>query len=58
MTTTPYPVRIVRTPGLTIVVYEGGAQVRRQIFTDGPIPSIRIAPGPVNPSATGKALLS
>jgi hypothetical protein len=35
MTTTPYPFRIVQTPGLTIIVYEGGAHVWRQIFTDG-----------------------
>src|SRR5208337_416133 len=35
MTTTPYPFRIVQTPGLTIIVYEGGAHIWRQIFTDG-----------------------
>jgi hypothetical protein len=35
MTTTPYPFRIVQTPGLTLIVYEGGAHVWRQIFTDG-----------------------
>ena len=35
MSTTPYPFRIVQTPGLVIIVYEGGAHVWRQIFTDG-----------------------
>jgi hypothetical protein len=35
MTTTPYPFRIMQTPGLTLIVYEGGAHVWRQIFTDG-----------------------
>jgi hypothetical protein len=35
MTTTPYPFRIVQTPALTIIVYEGGAHIWRQIFTDG-----------------------
>jgi hypothetical protein len=35
MSTTPYPFRIVQTPGLTLIVYEGGAHVWRQIFTDG-----------------------
>lgn len=35
MTTTPYPFRISQTPGLTLIVYEGGAHVWRQIFTDG-----------------------
>ena len=35
MSTTPYPFRIVQTPKLTVIVYEGGAHVWRQIFTDG-----------------------
>ncbi len=35
MSTTPYPFRIVQTPNLTVIVYEGGAHVWRQIFTDG-----------------------
>jgi hypothetical protein len=35
MSTTPYPFRIVQVPGLTLIVYEGGAHVWRQIFTDG-----------------------
>jgi hypothetical protein len=35
MTTTPYPFRIMQNPGLTLIVYEGGAHVWRQIFTDG-----------------------
>ena len=35
LSTTPYPFRIVQTPNLTIIVYEGGAHVWRQIFTDG-----------------------
>lgn len=35
MSTTPYPFRIVQTPTLTVIVYEGGAHVWRQIYTDG-----------------------
>ena len=35
VSTTPYPFRIIQTPNLTIIVYEGGAHVWRQIFTDG-----------------------
>jgi hypothetical protein len=35
MSTTPYPFRIMQNPGLTLIVYEGGAHVWRQIFTDG-----------------------
>jgi hypothetical protein len=35
MSTTPYPFRIVQTPNLTVIVYEGGAHIWRQIFTDG-----------------------
>src|SRR5271157_2236091 len=35
MSTTPYPFRIVQVPGLTLIAYEGGAHVWRQIFTDG-----------------------
>ena len=33
--TTPYPFRILQTPGLVVIVYEGGAHLWRQIFTDG-----------------------
>jgi hypothetical protein len=35
MSTTPYPFRIMQTKDLTLIVYEGGAHVWRQIFTDG-----------------------
>jgi hypothetical protein len=35
MTTTPYPFRIMQSPDLTLIVYEGGAHIWRQIFTDG-----------------------
>lgn len=35
MTTTPYPFRIMQTPKLILIVYEGGAHVWRQIFMDG-----------------------
>ena len=35
MSTTPYPFRIMQTPGLTLIVEEGGAHIWRQIFTDG-----------------------
>ncbi|HEX5430383.1 MAG TPA: hypothetical protein VFW83_00345 [Bryobacteraceae bacterium] len=35
LSTTPYPFRIMQTPKLTLIVYEGGAHVWRQIFTDG-----------------------
>lgn len=35
MSTTPYPFRIMQTKNLTLIVYEGGAHVWRQIFTDG-----------------------
>ena len=35
MTTAPYPFRIVQTPKLMIMLYEGGAQVWRQIYMDG-----------------------
>jgi hypothetical protein len=35
VSTTPYPFRIIQTQNLTIIVYEGGAHVWRQIFTDG-----------------------
>ena len=35
MSTTPYPFRIMQTPGITLIVYEGGAHIWRQIFTDG-----------------------
>jgi hypothetical protein len=35
MSTTPYPWRIVQTPKLIVIVYEGGAHIWRQIFMDG-----------------------
>jgi hypothetical protein len=35
MSTTPYPWRIVQTPQLIVIVYEGGAHIWRQIFMDG-----------------------
>lgn len=35
MNTTPYPFRIMQSPNLTLIVYEGGAHIWRQIFTDG-----------------------
>jgi len=35
MSTTPYPFRIMQTPGITLIVYEGGAHIWRQIFSDG-----------------------
>jgi hypothetical protein len=35
MTTTPYPFRITEGNGFTFILYEGGAHVWRQIFTDG-----------------------
>jgi hypothetical protein len=35
MSTTPYPFKIVQTPKLVVIVYEGGAHVWRQIFMDG-----------------------
>jgi hypothetical protein len=45
MTTTPYPFRILQTPGLVVIIYEGGAHVWRQIFTDG-------RPHPKDPNPT------
>ncbi len=46
MTTTPYPFRIMQTPKLILIVYEGGAHVWRQIFMDGrPHPRTPIQPG-------------
>jgi hypothetical protein len=51
MSTTPYPFRIVQTPGLTVIVYEGGAHVWRQIFTDG-----RPHPKDPNPSWLGDSI--
>jgi len=35
MSTTPYPWRIVQTPQLIVIVYEGGAHIWRQVFMDG-----------------------
>jgi len=35
MSTTPYPFRLAQVPGLVLIVYEGGAHIWRQIFTDG-----------------------
>jgi len=51
MTTTPYPFRIMQTPGLTLIVYEGGAHVWRQIFTDG-----RAHSDDPNPSWLGESI--
>ena len=35
LTTTPYPFRYLQVPGLVVIIYEGGSQTFRQIFTDG-----------------------
>ena len=35
LNTTPYPFRFVQTPGMIAILYEGGSQTFRQIFTDG-----------------------
>lgn len=35
LTTTPYPFRFLQVPGLVAIIYEGGSQTFRQIFTDG-----------------------
>src|SRR5262252_480530 len=35
MSTTPYPWRIIQTPKLIVIVYEGGAHIWRQVFMDG-----------------------
>jgi hypothetical protein len=35
LTTTPYPFRFLQQPGLIVIIYEGGSQTFRQIFTDG-----------------------
>jgi len=35
LTTTPYPFRFLQVPGLIVIIYEGGSQTFRQIFTDG-----------------------
>jgi len=51
MSTTPYPFRIVQTPQLVIIVYEGGAHVWRQIFMDG-----RAHPKDPNPSWLGDSI--
>jgi len=51
MTTTPYPFRIMQTPKLTLIVYEGGAHIWRQIFTDG-----RKHPEDPNPSWLGDSI--
>ena len=51
MTTTPYRFRIVQTPKIIIIVYEGGAHVWRQIFMDGRLHS----PDP-NPSWLGDSI--
>ena len=45
MNTTPFPFRILQTPGLVVFIYEGGAHVWRQIFTDG-------RPHPKDPNPT------
>ena len=51
MTTTPYPFRIMQTPGLTLIVYEGGAHVWRLIWMDG-----RQHPKDPNPTFLGDAI--
>jgi hypothetical protein len=50
MSTTPYPFRIIETPGLTLIVYEGGAHVSRQILTRMAVntPKIPILPAWAN----------
>ena len=35
LTTTPYPFRFLQVPGMVAIIYEGGSQTFRQIFTDG-----------------------
>lgn len=35
LTTTPYPFRFLQVSGLIVIIYEGGSQTFRQIFTDG-----------------------
>ncbi len=35
LTTTPYPFRFLQVPGLIVIIYEGGSQTFRQIFSDG-----------------------
>jgi hypothetical protein len=51
MNTTPYPFRIMQAPNLTLIVYEGGAHIWRQIFTDG-----RPHPKDPNPSWLGDSI--
>jgi hypothetical protein len=51
MNTTPYPFRIVQTPKLIIIVYEGGAHIWRQIFMDG-----RSHPADPNPTWLGDSI--
>src|SRR5580698_5140674 len=51
MNTTPFPFRILQTPGLIAIIYEGGAHIWRQIFTDG-----RPHPRDVNPSWLGDSI--
>jgi hypothetical protein len=51
MTTTPYPFRIVETPKLYLIVYEGGAHIWRQIFMDG-----RSHPSDPNPTWLGDSI--
>ncbi|PWU08992.1 MAG: hypothetical protein C5B51_06855 [Terriglobia bacterium] len=51
MSTTPYPFRIMQTPSLILIVYEGGAHVWRQIFMDG-----RPHPKDINPSWLGDSI--
>jgi hypothetical protein len=43
--TTPFPFRILQTPGLIVIIYEGGAHLWRQIFMDG-------RPHPKDPNPT------
>ena len=51
MTTTPYPFRIMQTPKLILIVYEGGAHIWRQIFMDG-----RSHPADPNPTWLGDSI--
>jgi hypothetical protein len=51
MTTTPYPFRITEAPGFTFILYEGGAHVWRQIYTDG-----RAHSADPNPSWLGESI--
>jgi hypothetical protein len=51
MNTTPFPFRIMQTPGLIAILYEGGAHLWRQIFMDG-----RAHPKDPNPTWLGDSI--